>query len=330
MSDPSAEPPRPDPVAGAAGGGEGARTEPLVIVGPTASGKSALAVALARRVPGAEVISADAFAVYRGMDVGTAKPTEVERAGVVHHLIDVADPGEEYTVARFQRDAAEALAAIEARGGVPIVVGGTGLYVQALVDSFTMPGRWPEVRAELEREPSDQALWDRLHALDPVAAERILPTNRRRTVRALEVTIGSGRPFSSFGPGVGAYPPTPWRQVGLRLDRAELDRRIEARYRAQMTAGFLEEVARLNRGPEPPSRTAAKALGYAELAHHLAGGCTLEEALDEANRRTRRFARRQERWFRRDPRLVWFDAGHPQLVDLVEHWWRAPTGVGAP
>jgi tRNA dimethylallyltransferase len=301
--------------------------EPLVIVGPTAAGKSALALALARVETGVELISADAFAVYRGMDIGTAKPSRAVRAEVVHHLVDVVDPDVEYTVARYQQAVHEVLAAMAGRGATPVVVGGTGLYVRAVVDRFTLPGQFPEVRAELEREPSSERLWQRLAALDPAAAAKMLASNRRRVVRALEVTVGSGRPFSSFGPGLDAYRPSPFRQAGLALDRAELDRRIEARYRAQLEAGFLDEVAALR--SRPLSRTAAAALGYAELAAHLDGRLSLEEAVAEAVRRTRRFARRQERWFRRDPRITWFDARHPDVVGLVQDWWRKPSGAAA-
>lgn len=299
--------------------------EPLVIVGATASGKSALAVALAERVRGAEIVSADAMAVYRGMDIGTAKPTITERGGITHHLIDVADPSEEYTVARFQDDVGRAVASIADRGAVPIVVGGTGLYVRAVVDNFTLPGRYPEARAAIEREPSTEALWARLDELDPVAAAKMLPTNRRRIVRALEVTIGSGRPFSSFGPGVDQYPPSSFRQVGLRLDRAELDRRIDARFDEQLAAGFVAEVAAL--ATRPLSRTAAQALGYRELLDHVTGNTSLDDAMAAARKRTKRFARRQERWFRRDPRITWFPADHVDLVAQVEGWWRASTSA---
>jgi tRNA dimethylallyltransferase len=300
------------------------RLDPLAIVGPTASGKSALAVALALRHPGVEIVSADAMAVYRGMDVGTAKPTVAERAGIPHHLIDVVEPTEEYTVARFQSEVQAVVAAIEARGAVPIVVGGTGLYVRAVVDNFTMPGQYPEVRAVIEAEPDNQRLWDHLETLDPVAAAKMLPTNRRRIVRALEVTLGSDRLFSSYGPGVDQYLPTSFRQAGLRIDRAELDRRIDARYDRQLADGFLDEVRSLAR--LPLSRTARQALGYAELLGHLGGELTLDEAMDTARRRTRRFARRQERWFRRDPRITWFDvelmaADRDDLIDRVDRWW---------
>ncbi|MEL7156674.1 MAG: tRNA (adenosine(37)-N6)-dimethylallyltransferase MiaA [Actinomycetota bacterium] len=299
------------------------RLAPLVIVGPTASGKSALALELARRlVEPCEIISADAMAVYRGMDVGTAKPSEAERAEVTHHLIDVVDPGEEYTVARFQADVAGVVAAIGDRGAVPIVVGGTGLYVRAVVDNFTMPGQYPEVRAVVEAEPSLERLWSYLQQVDPAAATKILPSNRRRIERALEVTLGAGRPFSSFGPGLDHYPPSSFRQVGLRLDRGELDRRIEARYQQQLDNGFLDEVDALAAGPL--SRTAGQALGYREFLAHRAGELTFPQALELATKRTRRFARRQERWFRRDPRITWFDALDHDLADRVERWWRNP------
>ena len=299
--------------------------DPLVIVGPTATGKSALAVALAKRTPGAEIVSADALAVYRGMDIGTAKPTFEERAGIVHHLIDIADVDEEFTVSRFQDEAKAALAVVADRGGVPIVVGGTGLYVRAVVDDFTIPGQYPEVRAEIEQNPSTRVLWERLDHLDPVAAAKMEPSNRRRIVRALEVTLGTGQPFSSFGPGVDQYPPTRFRQVGLRIDRADLDRRIDDRYDAQLEAGFLDEVGRL--ASLGLSRTAAQGLGYRELLDHLAGNATLDEALAEARQRTRRFARRQERWFRRDPRIAWFDADDEDLLVQVDDWWRKAGGT---
>lgn len=303
------------------------RLAPLVIVGPTASGKSALALALARRLGHAcEIVSADAMAVYRGMDVGTAKPTAAERAEVNHHLVDVVDPSEEYTVARFQSDVSGVVAAIGERGALPIVVGGTGLYVRAVVDNFTMPGQYPDVRRVIEAEPSLERLWSYLRQLDPEAATRILPSNRRRIERALEVTLGAGRPFSSFGPGMDHYPPSSFRQVGLRLDRAELDRRIDARYQRQLDEGFMDEVDAL--AARPLSRTAAQALGYREFLAHRAGELSFSDALELARKRTRRFARRQERWFRRDPRITWFDALDEDLADQVERWWRIPLVDG--
>jgi tRNA dimethylallyltransferase len=300
---------------------------PLVIVGPTASGKSAVALDLARRVPGVEIVSVDAMAVYRHMDIGTAKPTPAERALVPHHLVDVADPGEEYTLRRFQADARAAMAVIEARGGTAVLVGGTGLYVQAVVDDLDIPARYPEVARQLDGEADTAVLHRRLATLDPVAASRMEPTNRRRVLRALEVTIGSGRPFSAHGPGLAAYPPTRFRLVGLDIARDELDRRIERRYDVQLAAGLLDEVAALAARPEGLSRTARQALGYKELLDHLEGRIGFDEAMDLARRRTRRFARRQQRWFRRDPRISWVAAGENSgaVADVVLRHWGPET-----
>lgn len=298
---------------------------PLVIVGPTASGKSSLALELGRQAPKVEIVSMDAMAVYRHMDIGTAKPDAAERSAVPHHLLDVADPAEEYSVRRFQHEATAAIDDIERRGAVPVLVGGTGLYVQAVVDDLDLPARYPEVRAELEAQPDTAALHRRLARLDPVAAARMEPGNRRRVVRALEVTLGAGRPFSSFGPGLAAYPPTRFVMVGLEVDRDELDRRIDQRYDAQLRAGFVEEVAALARRPGGPSRTARQALGYKELLDHVEGRTTLDEAMDLARRRTKQFARRQQRWFRRDPRIIWLDAGQDcgaLAAQVLRHWGR--------
>ncbi len=294
---------------------------PLVIVGPTASGKSSLALGLAASLGAgaAEIVSADAMAVYRTMDVGTAKPTLDEQALVPHHLVDVVEPTDDYAVSRFADEVVEVLADIEGRKVTPILVGGTGLYVRAVVDGFEIPPQFPEVVAELETDPDTEALWMRLRDLDPAAAAKMQPNNRRRVVRALEVTLGSGQPFSTFGPGVDRYGPTRFVQVGLEIERDEMDRRIDARFDQQMAAGFLDEVERVRSAGW--SKTAAQALGYKELAAHLDGECTLDEALDEAKRRTRRFARRQQRWFRRDPRITWFDALADDLVDQVGNWW---------
>jgi tRNA dimethylallyltransferase len=252
--------------------------------------------------------------VYRGMDIGTAKATPAERGEVSHHLLDLVDPSEEFSLARFQPAARAALASIEARGHRAVLVGGTGLYVRAVVDDLALPGRFPEVRASIDADPDTASLHRRLAELDPVAAARMEPTNRRRVVRALEVTLGSGRPFSSFGPGLGSYPPSPLAQVGLRLPLEVLDARIDRRFHAMLDAGLLEEVRALLRRPGGLSRTARQALGYRELADHLEGRCRLDEAADEAVRRTRRFARRQLRWFRRDPRIAWLDAGENPLA----------------
>jgi tRNA dimethylallyltransferase len=288
----------------------------LVVVGATASGKSALALELARRRPGTEFVSADSMQVYRGMDIGTAKPTRAEQAEVPHHLIDLVDPSEDFAVAEYQAACRAALAGIEARGHRAVLVGGTGLYIRAVIDELTIPGQFPAVRAELEADPDTASLYRRLRTLDPIAAGRMEPTNRRRVVRALEVTIGTGAAFSSFGPGLEAYPPTRFVQVGIELPAAVLARRIEERYRVQLADGFLDEVRGLATRPQPLSRTAAQALGYKELLEHVEGRVTLADAVDLAERRTRRFARRQRTWFRRDPRITWLPTDTDPLTVL--------------
>ena len=286
----------------------------LAVVGPTASGKSALAFELARRRGDCEIVTVDSMQVYRGMDIGTATPTPTEQADVPHHLLDIVDPDDDYTVSRFQSDCLAVLADIEARGKRALLVGGTGLYLQAVVDDLEIPGQFPEVRAELDAEPDTSALFARLEGLDPTAAARMEPSNRRRVVRALEVTLGSGRPFSSYGPGLDTYPPSPFPIMGLEIERPLLDQRIEARYAEQIGAGFVAEVEALLARPAGLSRTARQALGYAELLDHLEHGTPLDEAVAHAVRRTRRFARRQQRWFSRDPRITWL----PVDGDLVE------------
>jgi tRNA dimethylallyltransferase len=280
----------------------------MALVGTTATGKSALALELARADPTLEIVSVDSMQVYRGMDIGTAKPSPAERAEVPHHLLDIADVWEDFTLARFATEARRALAGIESRGHRGLLVGGTGLYLRAVVDDFAVPGRFPEARAAIEAEPDTIALHHRLAALDPVAASRMEPTNRRRVVRALEVTVGSGRPFSSYGPGLDAYPPTLFHLVGVTLPHEVVGARIAARYRRQLEEGFLDEARGLLAEPRGLSRTASQALGYRELYEHLRGGTTLDEALELATRRTRRFARRQRSWFRRDPRIRWLAA----------------------
>jgi tRNA dimethylallyltransferase len=295
------------------------------LVGPTASGKSAIALELARRDPTWELVSVDSMQVYRGMDIGTATPTAAEQAEVPHHLIDLLEPHEECTVAWYQGEARTVLADIEARGKRALLVGGTGLYHRAVLDDLDIPGEHPEVRAALQADPDTPALHRRLAELDPVAARRMEPGNRRRIVRALEVTLGSGRPFSSYGPGLGSYPPVAVAQVGLDLPVEVVRRRIAERYEAQMAAGFLEEVADLRARPEPLSRTAGQALGYRELLVHLDGDLGLDDALERAVARTRRFARRQRAWFRRDPRVTWIHAATAD--ELVEP---ALAALGAP
>ncbi len=285
----------------------GSRAErPLVILGPTASGKSTVAMDIARIVDGVELVSIDSMQVYRGMDIGTATPTLAEQQLVPHHLINIVDADSDFTVGEFQRLAREVLTDIVGRGGVPILVGGTGLYLRAVIDDLEIPARFPNIRAELEADPDTDSLYSRLLDLDPVAASRIESNNRRRTIRALEVCLGSGRPFSSFGPGMEAYPKNRFVQVALHRPRDEVNERIANRYRKQIADGFLDEVKALS--STGFSSTASHALGYRELLAHIQGDCTLDEALESAVNRTCRFARRQERWFRRDPRVNWVKA----------------------
>ncbi len=295
----------------------------LAVVGVTATGKSAVALAIVRRLRDAEIISVDSMQVYRDMDIGTDKPSAAVQAEVPHHLIDVADPSEDYSLTMFQAAARQARADIAVRGRQAVLVGGTGLYHRAVIDDLEIPARYPETVAALEEEPDTAALHRRLAELDPVAASRMEPTNRRRIVRALEVTVGGDRLFSSYGPGLNEYPPRDIVQVGLSLSRAEVDCRIEQRYQQQIEAGFLAEVEALAARYSPLSRTASQALGYKELLGHLNGEMSLEEALALAITRTRRFARRQERWFRRDPRIVWVnaDSDAESLADHVLSLW---------
>ena len=309
----------------------------VAIVGATATGKTDLAVAVARRRPGVELVSVDAMAVYRGLDVGTAKPTAEQRTGVTWHLLDVVDPSCDFSVAAFQAAGRAALRAIDERGHVSLLVGGTGLYHRALVDDLDLPGRYPGLAARLDAEAAElgaAALHRRLAELDPLAASRIEPGNRRRIVRALEVTLGSGRPFSASGPGLGEYRPAGTVLLGLALERSELDRRIAARLDAQMRGGLLDEVARLAGAPGGLGRTARQALGYRELLAHLEGRSSLDEAIAETLRRTRAFARRQERWFRRDPRVTWWRADEPglaeRLAELLEPSAQTGAGPAAP
>jgi len=301
----------------------------LVILGPTASGKSSLAMALATcdagRDLGIELLSIDAMQVYRGMDIGTAKPTVSEQALVRHHLIDLVDATQAFTVAQFQIAYQCAVDEITSRGGRALLVGGTGLYVRAVVDGLTLPGQWPEVRARLDDELvalGPQALHQRLCQLDPTAGSKMEPSNSRRIIRALEVCEGSGRPFSSFGPGVDTYPASEVQQVALRWPRDVLARRIEERVQVMIERGLQAEVEKLlTQGLSP---TALQALGYKEMVEHIEGRMSLEEVIATIVVKTRQFAVRQERWFRRDPRINWFEIESdpvtevaPQLIGLL-------------
>ena len=258
---------------------------------------------VARSFPRVELLSIDSMQVYRGMNVGTAKPSTEEQSEVAHHLIDLVAPTESFTLVDFQNAYATALSEITKRDGIPVLVGGTGLYLRAVLDGLRPPPRFEDLANELERESNTEALHERLVGLDPTAAGRMESSNRRRIIRALEVTIGTGRPFSSFGPGLNHYPEVPYRVVGIEIERAELDERITNRYEQQIEGGFLAEVEALSH--LQLSRTASQALGYRELLLHVRGELSLSEALELAVQRTKRFARRQQRWFRRDPRVEW-------------------------
>jgi tRNA dimethylallyltransferase len=282
----------------------------VALVGVTASGKSETALAVAVRRGDCEIVSVDSMCVYRGMDIGTSKPGPEAQAAVPHHLLDLVDPDEDFTVTQFQAAARQALDSIAGRGHHALLVGGTGLYLRAVVDDLEIPGRFPDVAASLEAELDEGGiavtdLHARLAVLDPVGAARMEPTNRRRVVRAMEVTLGSDRPFSSFGPGLEAYPEGGTAQVGLFRSNEEIDTRIEHRFGRMVDMGFVDEVRALAARPAGISRTARQALGYREVLAHVEDGLPLSDCLDQAVRRTRQFARRQASWFRRDPRVTW-------------------------
>jgi tRNA dimethylallyltransferase len=289
----------------------------VAVVGPTATGKSDLAVALAQRL-GGEIVNADSMQLYAGMDIGTAKPAPHERGGVEHHLLDVWPIAKSAAVAEYQAMARAAVADIAARGRVPILVGGSGLYVRGALDHLDFPGESPVIRVGLEAEllaGGPHALHARLNSLDPAAAAAILPTNGRRIVRALEVIELTGGPFSARMPGFESLYDT----VFVGLDRADLDDRVEARVHRMIAAGLLEEVRALLPAGLRASPTAGKALGYAQLLGVLTDDGALIGDLDSAAaatvQATRRFVRRQRSWFRRDPRVRWLDAAAPDLVE---------------
>ena len=292
----------------------------LALVGPTASGKSEAAMTLSRRL-GAEIVSVDSMLVYRGMDVGTAKPTPAERARVSHHLVDVAEPEEPFSVARYQQLARAVVEGIDARGRRVLLVGGSGLYFRAIVDELEFPATDPDARDELWAEAEvlgPDRLYERLAELDPTAAARIEPSNVRRTVRALEVAAVTGRPFSSYADRWERYPDERVRAAGIDVPRDVLARRIEARVRAMVDAGLLDEVRGLLDQGLFGWLTASRAIGYAEFARHLRGEMTLADASAQTVRRTRELARRQMVWYRRDPRIRWFPAGERGAIDVVD------------
>ncbi|HEY1916082.1 MAG TPA: tRNA (adenosine(37)-N6)-dimethylallyltransferase MiaA [Streptosporangiaceae bacterium] len=292
------------------------RPRVIAVVGPTAAGKSGLGLALARAL-GGEVINADSMQLYRGMDIGTAKLTPAERGGVPHHLLDIWDVTQAANVADYQRLARAAVDDTLARGLVPILVGGSGLYVRAVLDDLRFPGTDPDLRARLEAELAAHGpapLHERLAERDPAAAGSILPSNGRRIIRALEVIELSGGPFSATMPDYASLYPA--EQIGLLLDRGDLDLRIAARAERMFGQGFVEEVRQLEQRGLRDGLTASRALGYAQVLRCLAGEWTQDQALAETVRATKRFARRQESWFRRDPRVTWLDAGEAE-ADLA-------------
>jgi tRNA dimethylallyltransferase len=289
----------------------------VAVVGPTATGKTALAVALAQRL-GGEVVNADSMQLYRGMDIGTAKPDVAERRGVPHHLLDLWHVREPASVADYRQRARAEIDRLRAVGTVPLLVGGSGLYVRAVLDELDFPGTDPAVRARLEGELADvgpAALHTRLAGLDPAAARDVLPSNGRRIVRALEVIELTGAPFRARLPD--PTPHYPAIVVGLDRDPAELDERIALRVDRMWAAGFVAEVEALAADGLREGPTASRALGYAQVLAQLEGALSPGEARDRTVSTTRRFVRRQRSWFRRDQGVCWFDAGRPDLVDAV-------------
>ncbi|HEX5288248.1 MAG TPA: tRNA (adenosine(37)-N6)-dimethylallyltransferase MiaA, partial [Streptosporangiaceae bacterium] len=300
----------------------------IAVVGPTAAGKSELALRIAAEA-GGEIVNADSMQLYRGMDIGTAKLAPGQRRGIPHHLLDIWDVRYPANVAEYQRLARAAVDDIRGRGKVAVLVGGSGLYLRGALDTLEFPGTDPAVRRRLERELADHGpapLYARLTASDPAAAARILPSNGRRIVRALEVIEVSGQPFTAALPQYESVYPVLW--LGLAVGRPELDRRIDARTGQMFAGGLVAEVERLERAGLREGRTASRALGYAQVLRALAGEWTLERAQAETALATRRFARRQESWFRRDPRVRWLPAGAADAGTLAERalaWCRDPA-----
>ncbi|MFW6720179.1 tRNA (adenosine(37)-N6)-dimethylallyltransferase MiaA [Streptomyces sp. MAR4 CNY-716] len=296
------------------------RPQVVAVVGATAAGKSELGITLARRL-GGEIVNADSMQLYRGMNIGTAKLTPAERQGVPHHLLDVWDVTETASVAAYQSLARAEIDRLGARGRTAVLVGGSGLYVRGAVDAMDFPGTDPAVRARLEAELADAGpgpLHARLAAADPEAARAILPGNGRRIVRALEVIELTGRPFTANLPAHESVYDT--LQIGIAVPRPELAERIARRVDRMWRAGLVDEVRRLEAEGLREGRTASRALGYQQVLSFLAGECTEAEARDETVRATRRFARRQETWFRRDPRVHWIsgsEADRDRLPDTA-------------
>jgi tRNA dimethylallyltransferase len=300
-------------------------TGTFALIGPTASGKTEASVELARRL-GAEILVVDSMTVYRGMDVGTAKPSPAQRKQVPHHLIDVADPAEPFSVAQFQAQAKEALRDVGARGRPALLVGGSGLYYRAVVDELTFPGTDPNLRRTLEVEATalgPEKLHDRLVDVDPAAAGRIPPSNLRRTVRALEVVGLTGQTFSSFAGAWDRYPAGRVRAAGISLRPDTLDARIRARVQHMLEGGLIEEVRSLLSNGVGSFLTSSQAIGYLEVVEHLRGRMTIDEVVARTVRRTKDLARRQMAWFRRDPRIRWFETDDAAAsIEEIEEYFR--------
>jgi tRNA dimethylallyltransferase len=302
----------------------------IAIVGPTAAGKSALGVAIAHAL-GGEVVNADSMQLYRGMDIGTAKLGADERDGIPHHLLDIWDVTTTASVADYQASARAAVDDIRARGRAAVIVGGSGLYVRALLDDLSFPGTDPQVRARLEADLAEVgalALHARLLTADPVAAAAILPSNGRRVVRALEVIELTGRPFTASLPAGGSvYAAT---QLGLELESARLDRRIADRVNVMWERGLVGEVGALLPAGLREGVTASKALGYAQVIQLLDGYVDDATAREQTVIATRQFVRRQRKWFRRDPRIGWLDAERPDLFEAAIAIIEGGTGFPVP
>lgn len=291
----------------------------VVVLGSTASGKSDAAMTAAAMQPkgSVHVIIADSMQVYKRMDIGTAKPSPADQALIPHHCLDVAEPNDRHTVAHYVENVAAARVAISEAGAAELIVGGTGLYVTAIVDGLDMPGEFPEIRAELEANEDTEAMFAQLLALDPEASTKMDPNNRRRLIRALEVCLGTGEKFSSFGEGIGSYSPTSTTLIGLRWDRDVLRARIAQRVNIMMERGLVEEVRALLAEPNGLAFTARQALGYKEMIEHLEGRWSLDEAVAATILRTQQFAVRQDRWFRRDPRIQWIDVYEDPIEEVT-------------
>jgi tRNA dimethylallyltransferase len=288
----------------------------VAVVGATAAGKTGLSLDLAERLDG-EIVNTDAMAVYRGMDIGTAKPPVDERRGIPHHLLDLLDVTEPLTVAEFQGWARTAIAEVRGRGHTPVLVGGSALYTRAVLDRFEFPGTEPDVRRALEADLAEvgpAALHARLATADPDAAARILPDNGRRIVRALEVVTITGRPFSASLPE-RVYADPHSIQIGVDIDRPTLDERIAERVKQMFEAGLVEEVRGLLDSGLEQGRTARTAIGYREVTSYLRGELRLDDAVEQTTTATRRFSRRQDSWFRKDPRVVWVPWDAPDRLE---------------